>query len=290
MSRGLTIADFVQQVLYAMYKVRLDVDASKEGSFHSKSDKFKEIVMEGNFVLQEFQKEQDWHFLREKWMMGPAVNPPHGIQELPLPPDAYKLCMGFNDAVRLHRPEHHHHHHHHHDHCNHGHYPHRCHHHHHDNTRVLKQIPFDEARSGSHEAIDMFDSHGFANVDKDNQRAFVVGDVLTFYRRWYPGEIGKELETDYIRYIEPMHICDDNCEDNCELAYKHVRFRWMPDPYYFVIKTAAKRALADPSCADVAQAVADDATKFLSSMRNNASAHTHMDTYETSTLGYISVL
>ena len=79
MSRGLTIADFVQQVLYAMYKVRLDVDASKEGSFHSKSDKFKEIVMEGNFVLQEFQKEQDWHFLRERWMMGPAVNPPHGI-------------------------------------------------------------------------------------------------------------------------------------------------------------------------------------------------------------------
>ena len=268
MSRGLTIADFVQQVLYAMYKVRLDVDASKEGSFNSKSDKFKEIVMVGNFVLQEFQKEQAWHFLREKWMMGPAVNPPHGIQELPLPPDAYKLCMGFNDAVRLHRPGWHH----------------------HDNTRVLKQIPFDQARSGSHEAIDMFDGLGFANVDKDNQRAFVVGDVLTFYRRWYPSEVGKELETDYIRYIEPMHICDDDCEDNCELAYKHVRFRWMPDPYYFVIKTAAKRALADPSCADVVQALTDDATKFLSSMRNIASAHTHMDTYETSTLGYISVL
>ena len=56
MSRGITIADFVQQVLYAIYKVRLDVDESVEGSFHSKSDKFKEVVMEANFVLQEFQK------------------------------------------------------------------------------------------------------------------------------------------------------------------------------------------------------------------------------------------
>ena len=50
MSRGMTIADFVQQVLYAMYKVRLDVDASKESSYHSKSDKFKEIVMENDLV------------------------------------------------------------------------------------------------------------------------------------------------------------------------------------------------------------------------------------------------
>jgi len=52
MSRGMTIADFVQQVLYAMYKVRLDVDASKEGAFHSHSDKFKEIIdYDGNGML-----------------------------------------------------------------------------------------------------------------------------------------------------------------------------------------------------------------------------------------------
>ena len=53
MSRGMTIADFVQQVLYAIYKVRLDVSDSVDGNFHSKSDKFKEVVMEANMVLQE---------------------------------------------------------------------------------------------------------------------------------------------------------------------------------------------------------------------------------------------
>ena len=41
MSRGMTIADFVQQVLYAIYKVRLDVSDSVDGNFHSKSDTFK---------------------------------------------------------------------------------------------------------------------------------------------------------------------------------------------------------------------------------------------------------
>lgn len=261
MSRGMTIAELVQQVLYAMYKVRLDVDASKEGAFHSKSDKFKEIVMEANFVLQEFQKEQDWNFLRERWEIGFARNDFRGIQEFKIPEGVYKLCTGYNDAVRLHYPHH-----------------------------GTLQIPFDSPRSGNHQAIDMFDEYGFANIDKNLQRAFVVGDTLTFYRPWHRGEIGGFLETDVISYIEPLHICDDDCEDNCPKAYKEKLFRWMPDPYYFVVRTAARRALADPSCADIQQALTDEASKFLSGIRENDSAHTNLDTYETSTLGYISVI
>lgn len=263
MSRGLTIADLVQQVLYAMYKVRLDVDASKEGSFHSKSDKFKEIVMEANFVLQEFQKEQDWQFLRDRWEIGISDNPPFGIQEFRLPHDVYKVCTGYNDAVRLHSPF---------------------------NPHALLQIPFDEARSGNHPAVDMYDEWGRLNVDKNAQRAFTVGDTLTFYRRWYPYELGKLIETDVIRYIEPLHICDDNCPNNCPKAYDEVLFRWLPDPYYIIVRTAARRALADPSCAEIAQSLTDEASKFLSAMRENDSAHTNMDTYETSVLGYVPVL
>jgi hypothetical protein len=258
MSRGLTIADLVQQTLYAMYKVRLDVDASLEGAYHSKSDKFKEIVMEANFMLQEFQKEQDWNFLRERWNIGYSGP---GMQEFKLPDDAYKLCTGYNDAVRMHFGRH-----------------------------GIMQIEFDSPRSGNHAAYEMFDEIGRANVDKDHQRAFVVGDTLTFYRPWHPWEFGRLLETDYIRYIEPLHICDDNCEDNCPRAYKDVHFKWMPDPYYFVLKTAARRALADPSCSEIQQSLADEASKFLSAVRENDSAHTHLDTYETSTLGYITVL
>lgn len=263
MSRGLTIADFVQQVLYAMYKVRLDVDASKEGAFHSKSDKFKEIVMEANFVMQEFQKEQDWNFLRERWEIGIAHNPHHGIQEFHIPEGVYKVCTGYNDAVRLHYGPH---------------------------STTVEQIPYVSPRSGNHNAIDMYDQYGFANVDKNLQKAFVVGDTLSFYRKWNRFELGKYLETDVISYIPPLHICDDSCEDSCPRAYKDVLFRWMPDPYYFVVRTAARRALADPSCADIAQALADEASKFLSGIRENDSAHTDVDTYETAPIGYISVL
>lgn len=260
MSRGLTIAELVQQVLYAMYKVRLDVDESIDGSFHSKSDKFKEIVMEANFVLQEFQKDQDWNFLRERWNIGPAFNPHHGIQEVHIPEWVYKVCNGYNDAVRLHRPG------------------------------MLKHIQFDSPRSGNHNAYEMFDDLGRMNVDRNEQRAFVVGDTLTFYRHWHSGEAGGHLETDVIRYIEPLHICGDECEDHCPHAYDEVHFKWMPDPYYFVVRTAARRAMADPSCAEVQQALTDEASKFLSGVRENDSAHNHLDTYETSTIGYVSVL
>ena len=259
----MTIADLVQQVLYAMYKVRLDVDASKEGAFHSKSDKFKEVVMEANFVLQEFQKEQDWNFLRERWEIGPAVNPPFGIQEVRIPDGVYKVCSGYNDAVRLHRP---------------------------GDPRAIAEIKFDQARSGNARAYDMFDEFGAANVDRNLQRAFVVGQDLSFYRRWYPNEHGLWLETDVISYIPPLHICDDSCEDNCPKAYKDVLFKWLPDPYYLVVRTAAKRALADPSCTEIAQSLADEASKFLSGMRENDSSHNNMDTYETSVLGYVPVL
>jgi len=266
MSRGMTIADFVQQVYYAMYKVRLDVDlnnASVDGNavYHSKSNKFKEVVMEANFMLQEFQKEQDWNFLRERWYMGFAHNHHlHGIQEFKLPKNAYKVCTGYNDAVRLHKPN------------------------------GIIQIPFDEARSGNHNAIDMYDEYGSANVDKNLQRAFVVGDTLSFYRLWNRSEIGFYLETDYIRYIEPLHICDNNCPDHCPKAYEEINFKWMPDPYYFVVRTAARRAAGDPSLSEMVQSLTDEASKFLSGIRENDSAHTNVDTYETSVLGYISVL
>jgi hypothetical protein len=215
--------------------------------------------MEANFMLQEFQKEQDWNFLRERWEIG-YTHP--GMQEFRIPDGIYKVCTGYNDAVRLHLRHHH----------------------------GVIQIPFDSPRSGNHNAIEMFDDFGSANVDMNEQRAFVVGDTLAFYRPWLRHEMGCELETDVISYIEPLHICDSGCPNNCPKAYKEVLFKWMPDPYYFVVKTAARRALADPSCAEIQQSLADEASKFLSGVRENDLAHNHLDTYETSTLGYISVL
>lgn len=264
MSRGLTIADLVQQVLYAIYKVRLDVEENEfGGSFHSKSDKFKEVVMEANFVLQEFQKEQDWNFLRDRWEMGHAINPRHphdGIQEVKIPDEVYKLCTGYGDAVRLH------------------------------NGLYVMQIPLEEARTGNRRHVEMFDEWGEMNVDRLGQRAFVVGDTLTFNRRWFPSEIGRRLETDVIRYIEPLHICDSSCPEHCPCAYEDKVLTWLPDPYYIVVRTAAKRAEADPSVTERVQSLTDEASKLLSAMRENDSAHTTTDTYETVSLGYVSVL
>lgn len=259
-SRGLTIADLVQQVLYAIYKVRLDVDTSLEGAYHSKSDKFKEIVMEANFVLQEFQKDQDWNFLRERWEIGFAHNEHNTPCEFQIPEGVYKVCTGYGDAVRWHKGAH------------------------------TMQIPFEEARTGNRRYLSMFDEIGRLNIDKNEQTAFLVGDTLSFNRPWYGWENGGFLETDVISRIEPLHICDDSCEDNCPKAYEDVLFKWMPDPYYFIVRIAAKRAEADPSCSERAQSLADEATKLMSAIRENDSAHTTPDAYDTCTLGYVSVL
>lgn len=262
MSRGLTIAELVQQVLYSIYKVRLDVSGSEEGTFHCHSDKFKEIVMEANFVLQELQKEQDWNFLRDRWEMGCAFNPHHpdGIQEIEIPDEVYKICTGYGDGIRLH------------------------------NGPFVLQIPIEEARTGNRRYVEMFDEWGEMNVDKLQQRAFVVGNTLTFNRRWLPVEIGRRLETDVIRYIEPLHICDDTCPEHCPKAYDKRQLTWLPDPYYIVVRTAARRAEADPSVAERVQSLTDEGSKLLSAMRENDSAHTTTDTYETSVLGYVPVL
>lgn len=263
MSRGLTIAELVQQVLYSVYKVRLDVDESVENSFHCKSDKFKEVVMEANFVLQELQKEQDWNFLRDRWEMGRAYNPHGGIQEIKIPDQVYKVCTGYGDAVRLHQGVHW--------------------------DRPL-QIPFEEARTGNRRHVEMFNEFGELNTDSMAQRAFVVGNILTFNRPWFVSEIGRRLETDVIKYIEPLHICDDSCPDHCPKAYDERQLTWLPDPYYIVVRTAARRAEADPSVSERVQSLTDEGSKILSAMRENDSAHTIPDTYDTAQLGYVSIL
>ena len=266
MSPGMTIADFVQQVYYAVYKVRLDVRQGVEGAFHSKTDKFKEVVMEANFVLQELQKEQDWNWLRDRWEMGISCQVgPHGrgIQEFTLPDDVYKVCTGYNDAIRLHRKW---------------------------NPNVFMEVPFVSPRSGNHHDVAMFDQYGNLNAPDNRVRAFVVGDTITFTRPWRPLECDCLIETDVIRRMEPLHICDDSCPDNCPEAYKDLVFTEIPDPYYMVVKTARKRAEGDPSAQDRIESLTNDETKMLSAMRENDSAHTAVDTYRTIELGYLPVL
>lgn len=264
MSRGITIADLVQQVYYAIYKVRLDVDESLEGSYHSKTDKFKEVVMEANMVLQDLQKDADWNWLRKTWDMGHAKNYRDvAPQKIKIPDYAYKVCTGYGDAVRAH---------------------------HHYAFHHAHEIPFTSPHQGKRPITKMYDEFGMLNTKDAQNRAYVTGDMLTFTRPWFPGEIGMHLETDVIQLMEPFHICDDSCPDHCPIAYEHVHLREMPDPYYLVVKTAARRAEGDPSAADRVQSLTDEAAKLMSAMRENDSAHTVPDSYETQMLGYVSVL
>lgn len=263
MSRGLTIAELVQQVFFAVYKVRLDVDASVEGAFHSKSDKFKEVVMEANIVLQEFQKEQDWNWLRDRWEMGISQGLPHGrIQEFTLPEDCYKPCTGYGDGVRLHRL---------------------------DDPNVSMTIPWTSPRMGNRHSTAMFDQYGRINVPDKRIQAFQVGDIVTFTRPWAPHERERLIETDIIRRLPELHVCDDTCPDNCPKAYKDRLLTEVPDPWYVIAKTARRRAEGDPSAADRVESLSQDETKMLSAMRENDSAHTIPDTYETCEVGYVSV-
>ena len=109
MSEGLRPYDFVQQVYYAQEKVILD--------FWPSDDKYKEVLLEANLILQELQNSEDWTWLREQLILGPCYSVPGEITEFKLPDWVYKISTLNHDALRLHflkpfvRPWHHHHHH-----------------------------------------------------------------------------------------------------------------------------------------------------------------------------------
>jgi hypothetical protein len=268
MSRGLTIADFVQQVNYAIYKVRLDTGYSLDGAFHADTDKFKEVVMEANLVLQDLQVSTDWNWLRSRRYFGLTENPEcdcTSIQEINLDdyPEFYKICTGFNDAVRLHDP---------------------------DYMESYIEVPLTLPRSGSHTDVSMFDSVATPNVVDTRLRAFQVGRILSFTRRFTTYELGLRIETDVIDYLEPLHICDVNCVQPCPQAYEDLVFTRIPDPYYMILRTAAKRAEGDPSVPDRAMTLGEESSKLLSAIRENDASKTYPDTASTIELGYFPVL
>lgn len=267
MSRGLTIAKFVEQVFFSVYKVRLDTAYSDDlpQAFHADTDKFKEVVMEANFVLQELQKEQDWNWLRARWNMGVAAVLPEGrIQEFQFDTDqVYKVCTGFNDAVRLHLPGH---------------------------PEAFIEVPFTSPRNGTTNTVAMFDSAGRLNVRDNRLRAFVVGDHITFNRQFTRNESGMLVETDVINLLPELHICDSGCQQPCPQAYEDLVFTEITDPYYMVVRTARARAEGDPSASDRIMSLTDESTKLLSAMRENDSSKTDPDTYSTIELGYTRVL
>jgi hypothetical protein len=181
MSRGITLADFVQQVYYAVYKVRLNTGYSSDanGSYHAGTDKFKEVLMEVNLVQQELQQQMDWNWLRARLTLGTAEDLGEGrITEFILPEHVYKVCTGYNDAVRLHSPI---------------------------NPNMFLQVPFTSPRNGTVNNVAMFDGYGQLNTPDHRLMAFVVGDHLTFTRPFTRSDQGMIVETDVVELLEPVH-------------------------------------------------------------------------------------
>ena len=276
MGRGITLADFVQQTYFAMYKARLEMD----GLYHCHGEKFKEALMELNYVLREFQKEQDWNFYRQTITVGETertnLNKPQRfkLEELGDPDDPdrqlnddiYKVCTGYSDCLRLLSA----------------------------GGNIIQRIPWVSPRSALAEEVMMFDQYGGSNVIDNSLKAMVLNnkgeDYITFNRPFTYHEDKLIAEIDVIRYIEPVHICTSDCPPECPLAYEQRWLREIPDEQYLVLRTAARLAAGDPSLASRQQLMAQDAQKLLSAMRENDSAHTDTDSYQTAILGYIGVM
>lgn len=257
-NKGITIGELVQQVLYSIYKVRLDTGPSSEERFHSKSHKFQEVVMEANQVLLELQRTKDWNWLRDRWEIGFAH--PGPIPEFEIPEPVYKLCTDYGDAVRLHT-----------------------------HRGPVIQIPIIRPNQGNRFQKAMYSPfNGEYNTPNTEQQAFIVGNILTFKRPFTRWERGL-LETDVIRWLEPLHICDENCPDDCPEAYEKKVLTELPDISWIIARTACKRAEGDPSVTERVQSLTDEAKIIMSSYRSDDSAGTVTDYWETTPLGGVEV-
>lgn len=286
MSYGLTPYEFVQQVFYAQEKVLLD--------FWPNDDKYKEVLVEANLVLQELQNSEDWSWLRERIVLGDC-HPEHpgDIPEFRLPPWVYKVSTLHNDCVKLHYPT----------------YSSCCNHH-------------DEQEYDEYDFISVpYISRGRLNSTNNRQRlamatnvsnfdlgAAVVGDILTFNRPLTPDEACRIAVCDVQRRIEPLHICgpkckgvnpkekidytlddDGNWKNPCAQIEDKV-FTEIPDPNYVVMRTAALHAEGSPPAQGRIATLTDNAQKILSAMRSNDASYTEPDIMAWESVDFINVI
>lgn len=230
MSKGISTIEFVRQVYYAQEKVYLD--------FVPTDDKFKEVLLEANFVLQELQKEEDWLWLRSQKILG-VTEPDQRYFDVP--DDFYKVSTTFNDAIRFyaHRPK-----------CNEIDCPNYSHwygeswHEEEDGEQVLKQFSFDNCKYHCFDRAPFivvpFVSAGWQNDFAQRQMSYITrpnvqditvgatvmndgtGEKIVFSRPLIYPEMDKVAVLQYQRLIPKFHVCNDSCtgiDPNEEISY-----------------------------------------------------------------------
>ena len=278
MSYGLTPYEFVQQVFYAQEKVILD--------FRPDDDKYKEVLLEANLVLQELQKEEDWSWLRKRLILGPVDTDTTEIPEFELPDWVYKPSTLHDDCVRLYRVSRGCHHGHHHCHCN------DC-----DqlcfNEWDFFEVPYKSL--GTLNGRSLKQQAGLAtNVPNLELGACVVGDTLTFNRPLFWQEKFERIAVaDMQARIPLLHVCNSDCPRDehgmCTLIEDRV-FTEIPDPNYVVLRTAALHAEGSPPAQGRVQSLVDNAQKLLSAMRQNDAASTDADYLDWDVPTFINVV
>lgn len=273
MSYGMTPYEFVQQVFYCQEKVRLD--------FRPDDDKYKEVLMEANLVLQELQKEEDWTWLRERVILGRIDNTKKGvIPEFELPDWVYKVSTLHDDCVRLYKIR---------PHC--------------DCESCRDDYDIDEldyicvpwVSTGRLNGGSLRQNLGpMTNIPRIALGAVTLGNTVTFTRPLFHGErYHRAAVCDVQARIPLLHICDDDCprdkDGNCTLIEDRV-FTEIPDPNYVVWRTAALHAEGSPPAQGRIATMTDTAQKLLSAMRQNDASATDADYLDWEVPEFINVI
>lgn len=271
--RSLTLDDLVRQVYYTQEKVVLD--------FKYWDDKFREVIMEANLVLQELQKEEDWLWLRERLVLGPCRDflGDHGIPEFALPEWVYKPSGLHDDGVRLYKPS------------RHGHGLQE------DNYLLA---PWASVAEANHPQIEWYTLWGGSNMPDQHLEAVHVGGVVTFNRRLGTEERTRVAVTDVQREIDLLEVpprydewqaaSDEDKAAWDEYYTKREFFSEIPDSNYLVFRIAALHCVGSPVAQMRMQDLTDSAQKLLSAMREANAMATRPSRVKWTRPGYIRVI
>lgn len=290
MSPGISAYDFVQQVYYMQEKVILD--------FWPSDDKYQEVLMEANLVLQELQNAEDWSWLRERLILGDTHPAPNEIPEFELPDWVYKHSTLNHDGLKLYRRKH----------------PHLCHCHCHHPTfgdfdiDDFIDVPFASTGDNQWRKPQQYTELMRLGATDRRLRAVVIGNVVTFNRKLTPWESNRVVGVDVQRRIEQFHICNEYCkgvDESKAIDYtrdsdgnwvnpcKHIKPVYLtdiPDPNYIIMQTAARHAEGSPPAQGRITGLQDAASRILSAMRQNNASTTDSDYIEWDMPGFYEVL
>lgn len=270
--RNMTLDDLVRQVYYTQEKVILD--------FHYYDDKFREVIMECNLVLQELQKEEDWLWLRERLVLGPCADflGDHGIPEFRMPDWVYKPSGLHDDGVRLYDVD-------------------RC-----GNINEMNYLlaPWAAAGEINHPQTMWYDTAGAFNLRDQDLEAVSFGGLVTFNRPLNRSERRRLAVTDVQREIDLVDLPPRH--DEWESASNDQKGKWdeyytkrkffsdIPDPNYLVFRIAALHCVGSPVAMMRQQDLTDSAQKLLSAMREANSMATRPSRVKYEIPGFLNFL